>query len=168
MLPAKKVPVNLDELERWLVNVTQDNLFDGAILSAEMFLYGGLIASRISNDTIETITNNWNTVKALQARYQFKLYLSNVVMRIPAYNGDMEEPWYWTEYGKSIYEYSYYTDKFNQLGNKSDLEKAKMYEKLIPKAALDKGFTTDLVNLLYKSGSPNKTSLFGVEKEIII
>ena len=32
-------------------------------------------------------------------------------MRIPGYNGDMEEPWYWENYGKYIYEYSYYTDK---------------------------------------------------------
>ena len=32
-------------------------------------------------------------------------------MRIPGYNGDMEEPWYWEHYGRFIYEYSYYTDK---------------------------------------------------------
>ena len=32
-------------------------------------------------------------------------------MRIPGYNGDMEEPWYWENYGRDIYEYSYYTDK---------------------------------------------------------
>ena len=42
-------------------------------------------------------------------KYQF--YLSSVVMRIPGYNGDMEEPWYWEKYGRDIYEFSYYTDK---------------------------------------------------------
>ena len=40
-----------------------------------------------------------------------KFYMSSVVMRIPGYNGDMEEPWYWENYGRDIYEYSYYTDK---------------------------------------------------------
>ena len=37
--------------------------------------------------------------------------MSSVVMRIPGYNGDMEEPWYWEQYGRDIYEFSYYTDK---------------------------------------------------------
>ena len=37
--------------------------------------------------------------------------MSNVVMRIPGYNGDMEEPWYWEKFGRDIYEFSYYTDK---------------------------------------------------------
>lgn len=37
--------------------------------------------------------------------------MSSVVMRIPGYNGDMEEPWYWEKFGRDIYEFSYYTDK---------------------------------------------------------
>ena len=41
----------------------------------------------------------------------YKFYMSSVVMRIPGYNGDMEEPWYWEKYGRDIYEFSYYTDK---------------------------------------------------------
>ena len=42
---------------------------------------------------------------------EYKLYMSSVVMRIPGYNGDMEEPWYWENFGRDIYEFSYYTDK---------------------------------------------------------
>ena len=42
---------------------------------------------------------------------EYKFYMSSVVMRIPGYNGDMEEPWYWEKFGRDIYEFSYYTDK---------------------------------------------------------
>ncbi len=86
---------------------------DYAIISAEMYLYGGLIGSRISNDTIDTVTyrlqrliavqvvhfyNFFNILKTdfrFQQNYPFVTFMvSSVVMRIPAYNGDTEEPWY--------------------------------------------------------------------------
>lgn len=33
-------------------------------------------------------------------------------MRIPAYNGDFEEPWYWANYGYNLYCYSFFQDKY--------------------------------------------------------
>ena len=32
-----------------------------------------------------------------------QIYVSNVVQRIPSYNGDFEEPWYWADYGFDLY-----------------------------------------------------------------
>jgi len=40
------------------------------------------------------------------------MYASQVVMRIPSYNGDFEEPWFWANYGEDIFTYSFYTDKY--------------------------------------------------------
>jgi hypothetical protein len=34
-----------------------------------------------------------------------KMYLSSVVMRIPSYNEDVEEPWYWAYWGADLYQY---------------------------------------------------------------
>ena len=65
----------------------------------EMYLYGGLIASRTSNDTTEEILERW---KKLRNSPKPKMLASSVVMRIPAYNGDEEEPWYWEFYGREM------------------------------------------------------------------
>jgi hypothetical protein len=60
----------------------------------EMFLYGGLIASRTSNDSEAVIQTRLNQLFAFKAQYpNVDIYLSAVVMRIPSYNGDEEEPW---------------------------------------------------------------------------
>ena len=99
LLPRKKTYPYYYGIREWLTQTMQENNFDGAILSSEMFLYGnglfviliglsikkeslqiwikplesGLIASRISNDTTEEIAGRWDFVKQLQSLYRFKL-----------------------------------------------------------------------------------------------
>ena len=51
--------------------------------------------------------------------------------RIPAYNEDVEEPWYWGVYGQDLYEYSFYMDRYNTLHNQSDLLLALQYEAMV-------------------------------------
>lgn len=48
--------------------------------------------------------------------------MSAVVMRIPNYDLDFEEPEYWAKYGKLLYNYSYYLDKYNKTHDQADLE----------------------------------------------
>ena len=59
-------------------------------------------------------------------------------MRIPSYNGDFEEPWYWEYYGKDLFEYSFYSSRYINLKNKSDLIEANRYKSLVPSNVLDK------------------------------
>jgi hypothetical protein len=49
LLPIQKTPAPLEALLQWV----DDNIggADAAVISSEMFLYGGLIASRCSNDS---------------------------------------------------------------------------------------------------------------------
>ncbi len=89
-----------------------------AIISVEMALYGGLINSRISNDTEAVILQRLAALDSTLRRVApgaLVLYTS-VVMRIPAYNGDFEEPWYWARWGRNLFEYSYYTDQAQRTG----------------------------------------------------
>ena len=59
-------------------------------------------------------------------------------MRIPSYNEDVEEPWYWAYYGADLYTYSYYLDKYQRVShNNSDLQIALAAEAKVP---------TDIVN----------------------
>ncbi|KAH3767954.1 DUF4127 family protein [Pelomyxa schiedti] len=111
LLPSLKVPPPMEDLHAW---VDQNMPYaTAAIISSEMFIYGGLIQSRISNDTMETVENRLQKLLSYKTTYpKLELFLSAVVMRIPDYNSDFEEPWYWEDYGELLFEFSYYTDKY--------------------------------------------------------
>lgn len=61
-----------------------------------------------------------------------KIYASAVVMRIPAYDNDFEEPTYWASYGRLLYLYSFFTDKYNKTKDLSDLDKSNAYKSQVP------------------------------------
>ncbi len=63
------------------------------------------------------------------------MYASQVVMRIPAYNGDFEEPWFWADYGDDIFTYSFFTDKYQTTKDPEDLAKAQAARGRIPNNA---------------------------------
>lgn len=108
------------------------------IASLEMLLYGGLIASRISNDSTSTIMNRMERLLSYSHQYpDVDMYISNVVMRIPSYNGDFEEPWYWANYGSNLFTYSYYLDKFQQQNNSQDYQTAMEAIASVPPSAVD-------------------------------
>jgi hypothetical protein len=130
-----KQPAPMGELHAWV----EDNiaLADTAIISAEMYLYGSLINSRISNDTTAEITGRVHKLVDLSKQHGTKLYVSTVVMRIPSYNGDFEEPWYWTDYGADLYGYSYNTDEAEKTGSAEAAETAVEFKKKVPANALE-------------------------------
>ena len=100
LISSWKTPAPLEKLHSWV----EENiaLASTAIISAEMYLYGSLINSRISNDTTTEIRSRIHKLIDLKRQHGTNLYISTVVMRIPSYNGDFEEPWYWTQYGSDI------------------------------------------------------------------
>ena len=135
-----KVQANLTLLDLWLQNETKlcnqtKCLF---VMSSEMFLFGGLINSRISNDSLLSVFNRLDKINDLKEKFQenVKIYFSNVIMRIPNYNGDFEEPWYWKNFGFLIYSWIFYIDRYYVLKNISDYEIALNISKKIPIEAL--------------------------------
>ena len=66
---------------------------DAAVVSLEMALYGGLINSRVSNDTLPVIMDRLNRLSNLLIASRIPIFITTVVMRIPSYDGDFEEPW---------------------------------------------------------------------------
>jgi hypothetical protein len=136
LLPLWKYDCDIQQLHDWVdENIGYVNT---AIISSEMYLYGGLIRSRTSNDSTAVIQARLDKLRSYSARRSdLSLYISNVVMRIPAYNGDFEEPWYWETNGYNIFSYSFYSDKYNQLGNPLDHITSEKYKSLVPSDALD-------------------------------
>ena len=58
-----------------------------------MALYGGLINSRISNDSLPVIMDRLDRLSAMLLSARIPVFITTVVMRIPSYDGDFEEPW---------------------------------------------------------------------------
>ena len=87
---------------------------------------------KFENKNKKKILSNLTRKKAKQKPRNGRLYASSVVMRIPAYNGDEEEPWYWAHYGRNLYEYSYYTDKYQKENDPDDYKKAQAAKRAVP------------------------------------
>eukprot|EP00027_Filamoeba_sp_ATCC50430_P017471 CAMPEP_0168577266 /NCGR_PEP_ID=MMETSP0413-20121227/20697_1 /TAXON_ID=136452 /ORGANISM="Filamoeba nolandi, Strain NC-AS-23-1" /LENGTH=386 /DNA_ID=CAMNT_0008611013 /DNA_START=405 /DNA_END=1562 /DNA_ORIENTATION=+ len=78
-------------------------------------------------------------------------------MRIPSYNKDVEEPWYWAYYGSNLFTYSYYLDKYNLEGNSSDLDTANQAVSTVPE---------DIVNeFLWRRERNHNITVFLLEKQ---
>ena len=136
VISLRKKPADLSALKSWV-----EDRAPGAhalVASAEMLLYGGLIASRTSNETTDTIEQRLEWVAGLRAAHGIALYVSSVVMRIPSYNSDFEEPWYWALYGQDLYSYSYHSARYDALGDRTDKDAASAARSLVPPHVVDK------------------------------
>ena len=127
--------MNLPALDAWMDATLPPVGVGGgaAVISAEFYLYGGLITSRCSNDTTDAVLARLATLLSFKRTYPaLALYVSSVVMRIPSYNEAVEEPWYWAYYGADLYTFSYYTDKYASSGDPADAARAAAARALVP------------------------------------
>jgi len=129
-----KQPANTTLLFQWLHNQITTSTSCSLLISTEQLLYGGLINSRLSNTSLDELNSRLNQLVELKREFSSKLqiYLSSVIMRIPAYNDNFEEPDYWGTYGRLIYLWSFYFDRYNVLHNPADEEQVRNLEKQIP------------------------------------
>eukprot|EP00945_MAST-04E_sp_MAST-4E-sp1_P001929 g1929.t1 len=128
----------LDKSNSWLDDNMEANT-NSVILSLEMLLYGGLIGSRSGNESLAEINERLDWLVSFQQKHKdIPFYISTTVMRIPSYNGDFEEPWYWEYYGRDLYEYSFFLGRFDELGDPADLKAANGYKSMVPSSIVDK------------------------------
>eukprot|EP00466_Bigelowiella_natans_P004567 jgi/Bigna1/142008/aug1.66_g16716 len=130
IISRRKKSANISALHAWVESNSPSA--SAMVASAEMLLYGGLIASRISNDSESQVTRRLEWLAGLSDKSGMAVYLSTVVMRIPSYNGDFEEPWYWADYGASLYNFSYFTGRYNALHDPADRRAAGQYRAEVP------------------------------------
>jgi len=99
-LGAKKTPPDLRRLLLWLEANAKSG--DDLVLSIDMLVHGGLIPSRTSLDSIETLEERLSILKILKDR-GCKIYATASITRTPFYNSSEEEPDYWQAYGQEIH-----------------------------------------------------------------
>ena len=80
---------------------------DAIIISLDTLIYGGLIPSRRSTQTLDAIEKDLDIVKNILKRKNSKIYAFSSIMRISNNNYNEEEKEYWSQYGEKIFKYSY-------------------------------------------------------------
>ena len=113
----------------WLKNIPK---CEAIILSLDTLAYGGLIPSRRSSDSFENIKSRIEKLKEILNTKEARIYAFSSIMRISNNNFNEEEKEYWAQYGKKIFDYSYYSHK-----NGGVFACESCVEKLIPDSILN-------------------------------
>jgi hypothetical protein len=113
-LPDLRVPASRDDLMLWLQREAAQ--CDGIVASVDLLGYGGLIASRISYDSIDEVLQ-WITPLAELRSARRPVFAFNVIQRISNANDATEEPAYWAQYGMRLYRLSREMDMQGEKGS---------------------------------------------------
>lgn len=133
-LSHKKQAGNYKKIREYLLDNVQNN--DALILSLDMLIYGGLLASRLHQNTAEELEKRLKIVKEIKEKNpKIKIYAFESLMRCPKYSSSEEEPSYYQEYGREIFLHKYLSDKKARVGI-SDEEQKELDSISIPKEVL--------------------------------
>ncbi len=109
-LSSRRQPADHEALAAWLR--AQAPTLDALIVSLEMFAYGGLIASRTTDDPASVVVARLNTLRDLKRQFPaLSIYAFNLITRISRSDDSFEEPLYWAEYGSRFFRYSQLMDR---------------------------------------------------------
>lgn len=101
LMPDLRQPGDPDGLFAWLADVSAQ--VDQRIISAETLLYGGLIASRITDEGAMDVIQRASRLLTLPP---LPTTVFNLIMRIPDADDAIEEPVYWAQYGRRLHRLS--------------------------------------------------------------
>jgi hypothetical protein len=93
------------DLVDWLIRTAPQA--DGMVVAIDTLAYGGLIPSRTSSESTETVLARLEILRRLKsARPQQPILASSVVLRISRANSSEEEKPYWATYGSRMFRVS--------------------------------------------------------------
>lgn len=132
ILGDKKRAGDASAIREWLFKEVAD--CDACVVSMDMLVYGGIVPSRLHNESEQTLIARADAVKELRKiNKKMKLYLFQLIMRCPSYSLSDEEPDYYDECGAEIFLYGRYShlEKLNKLteADKKDYERVKAFIK---------------------------------------
>ncbi|MGV3467299.1 MAG: DUF4127 family protein [Heyndrickxia sp.] len=133
----KKTPGDVERLWTWLFKEAKDA--DGAILSLDTLLYGGIIPSRLHSFSIEECENRLTGLRKLkEINPKLVTFAFNLIMRCPQYSSSDEEPDYYEDWGTEIFQQGYIKQRI-QLEVATEEEKSRLaeIEKVLPSKFLE-------------------------------
>lgn len=125
---------DVEKIYEWLQDL--ENI-DSMVVTLDTIAYGGLIPSRRSEDSYETIVSRLEKFKELFKKITPNIYAFSSIMRISNNNINEEEKPYWNLYGKRIFDYSYNLHKSRVQASYDSQCKFSCIEKTIPESILE-------------------------------
>ena len=107
LLSSLRQPANRAGLAKWLTDIAPSA--DGIVASIDLLGHGGLIASRIGDNSVQDVLQA--VAPLMQLRKPglptgLPVFAFNVIQRISNADDNTEEPLFWGEYGAALYRYS--------------------------------------------------------------
>lgn len=104
ILPSYRVAGDARALGAWLLDRVADPTTVHVVVSVDMLLYGGLIASRTSADTTREVLERLDVLREVRRRRpELPISAVSLVTRASNSYSAAEEPEYWREHGKEIH-----------------------------------------------------------------
>ena len=136
LMGAKKKPGDVDLLWNWLLERAADA--DGAILSLDTLVYGGIIPSRLHHLSAAECEQRLNRLRRLkEINPALKVFAFSLIMRCPQYSSSDEEPDYYGEWGREIFRLGYIRHR-KELGlaTEEELHELEKIEAALPRDVL--------------------------------
>jgi len=131
LLDNYQTPAKIVELRTWLRQALQGA--NAAIISTDMLIHGGLIASRSSRGTQKDIADTLTLLEEChQANPSVELYVFNIIPRLLTADSNANAP-----YQLDMQKYSVLKDKVLTFENPNDIAELKLLEKSIPIDVID-------------------------------
>ncbi|MCW1966836.1 MAG: DUF4127 family protein [Anaerolineae bacterium] len=128
LLPKQRHSADIDGLSAWLRQIAP--MCDGSVASVELLGYGGLISSRITHDSVGQILARLAPLHHLR-QPSHTSFVFNVIQRTSNADDAIEEPLYWANDGRRLYDYSRVLDLALQ-GNAVAMAQRAVAEQAIP------------------------------------
>jgi len=162
LMGDKKTPGKTSEIWKWLFKTIEH--CDGAILSIDTLIYGGIIPSRLHHLSLEECKEALQQLDQLkELNPNVKLYAFSLIMRCPKYSSSDEEPDYYEEYGQEIFNYGRLQHLISaNLASNEEKEEFARLETFVPKTIMNDFLTRRAINV-----EVNKLVLEYVKKGII-
>lgn len=158
----KKTPADVEELWKWLLEEAEDA--EGAILSLDTLVYGGIIPSRLHCLTKEECENRLKRLKKLkEINPALKIFAFNLIMRCPQYSSSDEEPDYYEHWGTEIFQQGYIKHRIQlEIATEEERSRLEEIEKILPSHFLEDYLSRREVNI-----EVNKAALHYVKDKTI-
>lgn len=161
-LGNKKQRAELQGISSWLQE--QSSNADVVIISLDMLVHGGIVPSRLHHDSLEACRERLMVLHKLkQDNPSLRIYAFNLITRVPAYSSSEEEPDYYDQVGREIYELGWLSDKSESVGL-NDGEQTRLNEVL---AAIPRDVLQDYRTRRGVNAKINELALELTEKGII-
>ncbi|WP_045518415.1 DUF4127 family protein [Neobacillus niacini] len=147
LMGQKKTPGNVAGLWNWLLEEIKDA--DGAIVSLDTLLYGGIIPSRLHSLTKEEgVERLANLKKIREINPDIKLFAFQLIMRCPQYSSSDEEPDYYEDWGTEIFQKGYIKHRLELgIATEEEISRLEKVEAKLPAHFLEDYLSRRKVNL---------------------